>query len=85
MSMMFLSFTPLREFHVGPSLGIASGDGLWAARYILEIGMALELTPTKDEGYDIIKKAIEKLGFEVDRNDVGAYLYIKNLHSMVEC
>ncbi|GJV99670.1 retrovirus-related pol polyprotein from transposon TNT 1-94 [Tanacetum coccineum] len=47
MSMMFLSFIPLREFHVGPSLGIASGDGLWAARYILEIGMALELTPTK--------------------------------------
>ncbi|GKA51794.1 glutamine synthetase cytosolic isozyme 1-1 [Tanacetum coccineum] len=32
-----MSFIPLWEFHVRPSLGIASGDELWAARYILEI------------------------------------------------
>lgn len=25
------------EFQVGPSVGIASGDELWAARYILEV------------------------------------------------
>ncbi|GJU67824.1 putative ribonuclease H-like domain-containing protein [Tanacetum coccineum] len=39
MSMMFLSFIPLWEFHVGPSLGITSGDELWATRYILEIAV----------------------------------------------
>ncbi|GKD37928.1 hypothetical protein Tco_1258135 [Tanacetum coccineum] len=49
MSMMFLSFIPLWEFHVGLSLGIASGD---------------EFTKSMREegGYQIIKKAIEKLG-----------------------
>ncbi|GJW81291.1 hypothetical protein Tco_0145266 [Tanacetum coccineum] len=118
MSMMFMSFTPLQEFHVGLSLGIASVNELWAAHYIIEyIGMALELTPTTGKTEDTIssrrlsnswvlrhKEHIAAYGegnerrltgrhetldinnFKwVDRNDVGAYLYIKSLHSIVEC
>ncbi|GJX61545.1 hypothetical protein Tco_0294445 [Tanacetum coccineum] len=114
----------------GPSLGLASGDELWAARYILEIagvvvsfynkpipidrnGVGAHTNYREEGGYEIIKMAIEKLGMRhkelitaygegnecrltgrhetadintfkwVDWNDVGAYLYIKSLHSII--
>ncbi|PTQ26286.1 hypothetical protein MARPO_3414s0001 [Marchantia polymorpha] len=43
------------EFQVGPSVGIAAGDQLWAARYILEriteiAGVVLSLDPKPIEG-----------------------------------
>ncbi|GJX47127.1 hypothetical protein Tco_0272317 [Tanacetum coccineum] len=64
-----------------PSLGIAFGDELWAARYILEIAEVVvsfypSLFPTKsmreEGGYEIIKKAIEKLGLR-HKEYIAAY------------
>ncbi|GJX19551.1 hypothetical protein Tco_0222228 [Tanacetum coccineum] len=95
-----LELHPLWEFHIRPSLGIASGDELWAARYILEIDWndvgAHTNYSTKsmreEGGYEIIKIAIGRHETAdintfkwVDGNGVGAYLYIKSLHSIVEC
>nr|GEV93135.1 glutamine synthetase [Tanacetum cinerariifolium] len=89
MSMMFLRleivffvnfFIPLWEFHIGPSMGIAYGDELWAARYILEVdwnGVGAHTNystkSTREEGgYVIIKKAIEKLGLR-HKEHIAAY------------
>nr|GEU38953.1 glutamine synthetase [Tanacetum cinerariifolium] len=73
-------FTPLWEFHVEPSLGIASGDELWAARYILEVdsnGVGAHTnyntkTMREEGGYEIIKNAIEKLGLR-HKEHIAAY------------
>ncbi|GKE15470.1 glutamine synthetase [Tanacetum coccineum] len=104
------------EVRSRPSLGIASGDELWSAHNILEIdwnGVGAHTNYStksmrEEEGYEIIKMTIEKLGMRhkehiaaygeenerrltgrhetaVDWNGVGAYLYLKSLHSIVEC
>ncbi|GJW63106.1 hypothetical protein Tco_0114990 [Tanacetum coccineum] len=112
-----MSFILLWEFHIRPSLGVASGDELWAARYILEdnldcwsrgilyrkpipidwndVGAHTNYSTKsmrEEGGYEIIKIAIGRHETAdintfkwVDGNGVGAYLYIKSLHSIVEC
>ncbi|PHT30857.1 Glutamine synthetase cytosolic isozyme 2 [Capsicum baccatum] len=87
-----------REFQVGPSVGIASGDELWVAHYILErtceiAGVVVSFDPKpipgdwngtgahtnystksmrKVGGYEVIKKAIEKLGLR-HKEHIEAY------------
>ncbi|KAM7267359.1 hypothetical protein ACFE04_009525 [Oxalis oulophora] len=68
------------EFQVGPSGGISAGDELWVARYILEAewnGAGAHTNySTKsmrsEGGYEVIKKAIEKLGFR-HKEHIAAY------------
>ncbi|RZR95059.1 hypothetical protein BHM03_00023859 [Ensete ventricosum] len=69
------------EFQVGPSVGISAGDELWIARYILENDSHEGLTLTSasstepmrsDGGYEVIKKAIEKLG-KRHKEHIAAY------------
>ncbi|KAL0318963.1 UNVERIFIED_CONTAM: Glutamine synthetase nodule isozyme [Sesamum angustifolium] len=73
------------EFQVGPSVGISAADQVWVARYILEriteiAGLSSRSIQNpsstnsmrEDGGYEVIKKAIHKLGLR-HKEHIAAY------------
>ncbi|KAK6147962.1 hypothetical protein DH2020_018874 [Rehmannia glutinosa] len=60
------------EFQVGPSVGITAADQVWVARYILELKLFSTKSMREDGGYEVIKKAIGKLGLR-HKEHISAY------------